>query len=362
MSSGSSDLPGLEARTIAEVRASTRFLLRAFNEKTEELKGPAGQDVKKLLRFGVDPKAAGSTAKSFFGGDSADYIAIDGTFSVDQKLDLLVFYVGAFGYSGTLRFLDDRVEVGDPKPMSQSSQAVSASIPLSEEDAATVFGQRTESGTEVETERLPNAIMHLAEYYIAVNAVSANPRLKVVLVDRTLAGDVAHLVWSTRDLVKNHLSVLEGMNTQSGKVTGLDLELARMLVPNAELKIPAPRSQLLKFAALHCLFEGEALSLQEIAERLGAGQGHVPRIRHEFRELDSEFQVFERSGTGEDAKFKLKPEVKGYWGRVVGAALEVCDRIFNPKGEHPLRMKTERGERWITADDMDTSSSSWCSS
>src|SRR6267143_4383640 len=354
MSSGSSDLPGLEARTIAEVRASTRFLLRAFNEKTEELKGPAGQDIKTLLRFGVDPRAAGSTARSFFGGDSAEYIAIDGTFSVDQKLDLLVFYVGAFGYSGSLRFLDDRVEVGDPMPMSQSSQAVSASIPLSEEDAATVFGQRTESGTEVETERLPNAIMHLAEYYIAAKAVASNPRLKVVLVDRTLAGDVAHLVWSTRDLVRNHLSVLEGMDTPLGKVTGLDLELARMLVPNPDLKIPAPRSQLLKFAALSCLFGGEELSLKEIAERLGAGQSHVPLMRHEFRELDSEFKVFGRSSTGEgDAKFKLRPEVKDYSGRVVGAALEVCDRIFNPKGEHPLRMKTERGERWITADDMD---------
>jgi hypothetical protein len=353
MSSGSSDLPGLEARTIAEVRSSTRFLLRAFNEKTEELKGPAGQDIKTLLRFGVDPRTAGSTARSFFGGDSAEYIAIDGTFSADQKLDLLVFYVGAFGYSGSLRFLDDRVEVGDPKPMSQSSQAVSASIPLSEEDAATVFGQRTESGTEVETERLPNAIMHLAEYYIAAKAVASNPRLKVVLVDRTLAGDVAHLVWSTRDLVRNHLSVLEGMSTPLGQVTGLDLELARMLVPNPDLKIPAPRSQLLKFAALSCLFGGEELRLQEIAERLGADQGHVPRMRHEFRELDSEFKVFEGSSAGEDAKFKLKPDLKDYWGRVVGAALEVCDRIFNPKGEHPLRMKTERGERWITADDMD---------
>src|SRR2546427_15979 len=136
-----------------------------------------------------------------------------------------------------------------PTPMSQSSQAVSASMPLSEEDAATVFGQRTESGTEVETERLPNAIMHLAEYYIAAKAVASNPRLKVVLLDRTLAGDFAHLVWSTRDMVRNHLSVLEGMSTPSGKVTGLDLELERMLVQNTELTIPAQRSQLVKYAA-----------------------------------------------------------------------------------------------------------------
>jgi hypothetical protein len=354
LSSSPSDFSGLEARTIEEVRSSTRFLLRSFKEKTDELKRSAGEDVRQLLRFGVDPASASSTARIFFGGDSVDYIAIDGTCSVDQKLDLLVFYVGAFGYSGGLRFLDDRVEVGDPMPLNQSSEAVSASIPLSEEDAATVFGQRTESGTEVETERLPNAIMHLAEYYIAVKVVASNARLKVVLLDRPLAGDVAHLVWSTRDLVRNHLSVLEGMSTPFGMVSGFDLELARMLVVNKDLKIPAPRSQLLKFAALSCLFGGEELSLPEVAERLEADKSHLPRLRHEFKELDSEFHIFAKGGASEDdAKFKLNPEVKDHWSRVVAAALEVCDHVFNPKSEHPLRTSASGVERWITADDMD---------
>jgi hypothetical protein len=239
--------------------------------------------------------------------------------------------------------------------MNQSSEAVSASIPLSEEDAATVFGQRTESGTEVETERLPNAIMHLAEYYIAVKAVASNPKLKVVLLDRPLAGDVAHLVWSTRDLVKNHLSVLEGRATPFGSVTGFDLELARMLVANADLKIPSPRSQLLKFAAVACLFGGEELSLGQIADHLSLEESHVPRLRQELRELNDEFHVFQRSGTGEgDGKFKLDQGVKDYWSRVVGAALDVCDHVFNPKSEHPLRIKAGGAEeRWITADDLD---------
>ena len=146
-----------------EVRDSTRFLLKSFKDKTDALKTSAGPDVLKLMRFGVDQRSACSTAREFFGEDEATYIAIDGTQGVDQHLDLLVFYVGAFGYSGRLRFNDDQVKVDDPSPMTSSSAAVSASIPLSEEDAATVFGQKTESGTEVDSERLPNAVMHLAE-------------------------------------------------------------------------------------------------------------------------------------------------------------------------------------------------------
>ena len=354
LSSGS-DLPSLEERTVEGVRNSTRFLLKSFKDKTDELKRSSGEDVKLLLRFGVDPASASSTAKDFFGSDSVEYIAIDGTTSVDQKLDLLVFYVGAFGYSGALRFLDDQVEIGDPTPLNQSSQAVSASIPLSEEDAATVFGQRTESGTEIETERLPSALMHLAEYHIALKAVASNPKLKVVLLDRPLAGDVAHLVWSTRDLVRNHLSVLEGMETPAGKVTAFDLELSRMLVANPDLKIPSPRSQLMKFAAVSCLFGGEELTLLEIMERLKADQSHIPRLRNELKELDTEFHIFERTGGTEgDAKFKLNYGVKDFRKRVVAAALQVCDHVFNPKSDHPLRIKAGSGEeRWITADDLD---------
>lgn len=357
MSSGSADLPELEARTMQEVRSSTRFLLRSFKGKIDELKSTAGPDVQKLMRFGVDHKAASSTGRRFFGGDEARYIAIDGTCSVDQHLDLLVFYVGAFGYSGTLRFGDDELEVGDPSPMNQSSAAVSASIPLSEEDAATVFGQRTESGVEVdiESERLPNAVMHLAEYYIALRAVASGGRQKVVLLDRPLAGDVAHLVWSTRDLVQDHLSVLEGMETPFGPVTSFDLELARLLLANPELEIPSPRSQLLKLAAVASLFDGSALTLSQMLDKVGSDHSHLPVLREDLRELDSAYHIFEEGSAGEDRRFKLKPGVKDYRERVVTAALAVADHIFNPKAEHPLRIKAgpRRTERWITADDLD---------
>jgi hypothetical protein len=357
MSSGPADLPELEARTMQEVRASTRFLLTSFKGKIDELKASAGPEVQKLLRFGVDHRSASSTARSFFGSEEVRYIAVDGTCSVDQHLDLLVFYVGAFGYSGTLRFEDDEIKVGDPSPMNRSSAAVSASIPLSEEDAATVFGQRTESGTEVdiESERLPNAVMHLAEYYIALKAVSSEDQSKVVLLDRPLAGDVAHLVWSTRDLVQDHLSVLEGMETPSGRVTNFDLELARLLVANAELQIPAPRSQLLKFAAISSLFDGAEMTLSQMLDSVGSDRSHLPVLREDLRELDSAYRIFEGGADGDERKFKLKAGVKDYWKRVVGAAIATADHVFNPGGGHPLRIKAgpDGGERWITADDLD---------
>jgi hypothetical protein len=152
------------------------------------------------------------------------------------------------------------------------------------------------------------------------------------------------------------------MSTPFGNVANFDLELARMLVTNPELGIPSPRSHLLKFAAVSCLFGGEAMSVPEIIGRLGAAQDHAPRLRQEFRELDSEYRIFE-GGSGatdgqarldDEMKFKLKGDVKDYWKRVLSAALEVADHVFIPKTDHPLRIKANHPEeRWITADDLD---------
>jgi uncharacterized membrane protein YgcG len=372
-------LADLDGRTLQEVRSSTRFLLNSFKGKIDELKTSSGPDIRKLMRFGVDQRSACSTGRAFFGSDEVGYVAVDGTCSIDQHLDLLVFYVGAFGYSGILRLENDEIKVGDPVPMNQSSMAISASIPLSEEDAATVFGRRTESGTEVETDRLPYALMHLAEYYIALGAMVASergpegqPKCKVVLLDRPLAGDVAHLVWSTRDLIQDHMSVLEGMETPAGRVTNLDLELARLLVANPELQIPAARSQLLKLAALSLLFNEhngkEGMTLAEIVRELDADPGVLPRLAQDLRELDSSHHIFQvgadddegadkkaaLDGRGE-ARLKLRAGIKDYRERVVSAALVVAAHVFEPKGGHPLRIRASgnQAERWVTADDLD---------
>jgi hypothetical protein len=349
--SSPSDLPDLEARTMEEVRSSTRFLLKSFKAKIDELRS-VGPEVEKLMRFGIDMKSASSVGRSFFGSDEVNYLAVDGTFSVDQHLDLLVFYVGAFGYSGTLRFESDEISVGDPSPMNESSAAVSASIPLSEEDAATVFGQKTESGTEVELERLPNAVMHLAEYYIALKTVIEGDRFKVILLDRTLAGDLAHIVWSTRDLVHDGLSVLEGMDTPFGKVTNLDLEMARMLIANRELAIPSPRSQLLRWAAVSSLLGGDGLTMDEILDRTGAEKNHLASLHRDLLELDHTYHLFVE-GLDSERRFKLRPGIGDYWGRVLNASLAVAEHVFNAKADHPLRLETGKEGRWITADDLD---------
>jgi hypothetical protein len=342
-----SEATDIESRTISEVQASTRFLLDSFKAKMTQLKD-CGPDLRNLLRFGVDLQSANTTARDFFGSDAVDYLAIDGTDSVDQQLDLIVFYVGAFAYSGSVRFTPDAVEVGEPRPES-TSLSVSAAIPLSEEDAAQVFGQKRESGVEVDEERLPNALMHLAEYYLAYKAVAGDHDTRILLLDRSLAGDMAHLVWSTRDLIKGGLCVLEGIEAPEGRVTAFDLELARMLLPNPDLSLPTPRSQLLKFAAVLQLFGGDELTPRELIQKTGADPGRLSNLQDDLVELNRRFDVFERA----DRTYKLKPGVADFWDRVLFGTLKVCGHIFEPRSGHPLRIERSGKEIWVTADDLD---------
>ena len=122
-------------------------------------------------------------------------------------------------------------------------------IPIHEEDASNVVGETTEGGIEVDPERLPSTLMQFAEYYMAVKTLYENPDLKLVILDRTLAGEVGHLIWSVSELLNEKRCVLQGMETEFGIVSSFDLELCRMLHPNEKLQIPSPRSHFIKYAS-----------------------------------------------------------------------------------------------------------------
>ncbi len=87
-------------------------------------------------------------------------------------------------------------------------------------------------------EKLPSSLMQFAEYYMATKAALDDPDLKLVLLDRTLAGDLGHSIWRVNELIHEERCILEGIETDFGTVSAVDLELARMLHPNDQLQIP----------------------------------------------------------------------------------------------------------------------------
>src|SRR5207244_3605604 len=209
-----------------------------------------------------------------------------------QQLDMLIFYAGAFGYMGQLEFVEKGCSCGEIVEANNITN-VSAAIPIHEEDASNVVGETTEGGVEVDPERLPSTLMQFAEYYMAVKALYENPDLKLVILDRTLAGEVGHLVWSVSELLNEKRCVLQGMETEFGIVSPLDLELSRMLHPNDKLQIPVPRSHFIKYTAINELMsEAGTMSLgyEELLSKIGAKKERLNKLVNDiatFNELYS---------------------------------------------------------------------------
>jgi hypothetical protein len=338
----------------------------SFREKTGLLT-ECSDDIKLLIREGYDVKIAKETAQIFFGTSKVSFIAIDGASSQDQQLDMLVFYAGAFGYIGQLEFVKEHCSCGEIlEPHSVSN--VSAAIPIHEEDVSNIVGEATEGGIEVEPERLPSALMQLAEYYMAVRSAYENPDLKLILLDRTLAGDMGHLIWSVNELIQEKRCILEGMETKYGIVSSVDLELARMLHPNEQLKIPAPRSHLIKYAAINMLsmsasHDGStSIGYRELLDKIGAKHSRLGKLVNDLSWFNGSYP-FLRGSSGTDNTITIKQGLTGYWERVFSATMNVARHIFEtPDGGHPLVYEdvmydnggvSGKDKRWVTSKDLE---------
>ena len=59
-----------------------------------------------------------------------------------------------------------------------------------EGDASKTVGRETENGIEVDAQKLPSVLMQFTEYYLAVKLLQDYADLNVVILDRTLAGEI----------------------------------------------------------------------------------------------------------------------------------------------------------------------------
>ncbi len=362
-------------KLIRVVQDSTKTLLHSFRDKANALHDRS-EDIRLLIREGYSKEIAYRTALNLFGKDTTSFLAIDGTESQDQQLDMMIFYAGAFGYIGKLHFNDSAngCTFDEPLPI-EGSLGLSTAVSIHEQDSASVAGKLTEGGVEVESERLPSTLMQLSEYYMAVKTIHENPSIQIVILDRTLAGDLAHLIWSVAKTMEEDGScILQGKDTKYGKVTGLDLELTRMLHANEDLKIPSARSQLIKYAAINKLLlqsqdqelgpedsmqvsrsrsiMDKRISYKDLLTAIGADRNRLDKLQKDMSKLNKRYCFLDG-----DQTYSLKSHISRYWERVFSAAMEVCEHIFNtPANEHPLILSDPENigkSRWITVNDID---------
>jgi hypothetical protein len=322
-------------------------LLSTFNKKAKEL-SLCSEEIQKVLRFKNEQISVREIAREFFGTDRVSYVAIDGTEDETQRLDILVFYTGAFGYLGDVTFGEETTASTDPVNLADPAE-VSTAVPLTEENFSSVLGKQTEAGIEIDLSKLPSSLMRFAEYFLAWKTVETNNNVRIIIMDRTISADIAHTVWKSEEFLESGKPVLQEIETLFGKPSNFDLELARLLVPNKKLEIPPARSHLLRYVAINKLFEKE-LSPLHLLQAIGAETGRLEKLEKILKKWDAKYGIFE----SKDGNYKLKDGVSKFWDRVFAASHVLANHIFEPgKDEHPLRITIKGKEKWISADDID---------
>ena len=84
-----------QERTVESVRESTNHLLASFREKLDLLRGNS-EFSQKILRAGYNTQTCFEEAIKFFGSDVVRYVAVDGTEFQEERLDMLIFFAGAY--------------------------------------------------------------------------------------------------------------------------------------------------------------------------------------------------------------------------------------------------------------------------
>jgi len=327
------------------LKNQTSTLVNSFSRRADRLKDRL--EFKTLFKrlSGEDWLEA---ARSFFNTEEGIAVGIDGSMDYDERLEMILFYVCVTAYKCPIGFDGKSVNVNMKTAERDSRSTASAAIPLWLDDASYTLNPLTTTDVEFELkqalDRIPYAIMTLGELSLALNALNRK-EVKVIFLDRPLAGTFGPAARDLRLLLKIGSSALTEIETPEGRASLLDLSLASVL-GSGSIYVPA-RPPYLVYKALQTLIRHGELKKSELASELGLSDEELNKVVKKLNGMDEHYnqQLLERSDL---TTIAVRPQVKNYWGRIVAVAEAVRKRVFE-SDEHPLQLDEDR---WLTVLDI----------
>ena len=277
-------------------------------------------------------------------------VGIDGSMDYDELLEMLLFYVCATGFRCSFT-VDREIRFHLNEIERDQRLAASASVPLWTEDLFQVADDESmEQDLGRSAERIPFALMTMAELYLALKAVD-DETVRLIFLDRPLSGTFAPLSRDLRFFLSRGKSPLLGVETSYGPVTLLDFKLVSVLGSGNDWV--SKRPQYLPYLAVQTLLKAKSLSHKELYKRLGISEKEGKRLLKKLKRMhkDSGGRLFVDDPLKEDAPLTLQENVKYYWPRVKEVAFSIAERVFS-SSEHPLMV--DKGETWLTVIDLNT--------
>jgi|GEM_PF-281726 len=356
----------------------------------------------------INYTTARNLAESLWGTTSPRFAAIDGSEDRRSLGELVVFTSCAAVVFGRLTFnetpppeitIDEEsmgrgVGVSSIIPLHVSEVAEAETPELSAEEGATRYGLGWSDDAVLSNARISNAIMELAEYFLALDLIRKDPVIRdpriqrvrpvqILLLDRSPSADIAILRYQVArrrgrvlQLLSNAAMVFAGkaIDTRpsyAGALNGLifptssgeedwlrpqDVLYGFRRLAGAPLKALPRRYAFINWLAVHLLdTTNQALTPEEITEALGVPPEHRDRYAKRIRNFLQKHAVPEGVVSEvEGDRFKVCDEFRGSWQRLIYATDYIYQRLFaESEAPSPLRFRCrtpsgEEVERWLT--------------
>jgi hypothetical protein len=294
----------------------------------------------------------------FFGTDSIDFVAIDGTSKKIPFQDFIVFFACAYGAKGQINLTDDPPSIRYQKWSLDKDVSMVTYIPVPFAEFADVVDQdRRETflvsdSDRVDLSTIDTRIMELAEIYLAYNVATSSaletPRL--IMLDRSPSSVLADVALRPEELP------LLGYPYDRRRLTVADAQVALAHPFHPALGIPSLK-KFRQYWALIAEFHqqhAQAVSLAEFARRR-----HIPlsELENTITYLDESLSFARSEVRGGIQWLVTDIDVRTSWAYVVSLFENICYRLFIEKDQTALLYEAPDDQgvprlRWMSPDDI----------
>jgi hypothetical protein len=357
-------------RTCDTLRQGATKQISDYEQRFSALKNLYSQLLENLIKQGFSPKEAWETATEFFGSSSARFTGVDGTMYSRPLFDMVIFFGGAYAATGTVTFSENaEPQVQYDAKTIQQGTGMSSVVPIyvneipEVDQAFYAEGQPGETSPNkaltdegiISNATIANAIMTFSEYYLAYKlAADLNRDTRIILLDRSLSVDRASLLYDTSKMEYwTAKSSLLGYKISDAALDVNDLAIARQHVYSAELGLPPPRANHLRYAIISLAEREKTLTAQQVLAEFGvADEKRTRRVERALKNL-----VLKGVLTKENEVFRLDPKYVSTWERTKKLTVQLGDALFftkAPDAEAASTMKIVKDgkEQWLTTLDI----------
>jgi hypothetical protein len=283
---------------------------------------------------------------------------------------MVIFFGGAYAATGTVTFSENaEPQVQYDAKTIQQGTGMSSVVPIyvneipEVDQAFYAEGQPGETSPNkaltdegiISNATIANAIMTFSEYYLAYKlAADLNRDTRIILLDRSLSVDRASLLYDTSKMEYwTAKSSLLGYKISDAALDVNDLAIARQHVYSAELGLPPPRANHLRYAIISLAEREKTLTAQQVLAEFGvADEKRTRRVERALKNL-----VLKGVLTKENEVFRLDPKYVSTWERTKKLTVQLGDALFftkAPDAEAASTMKIVKDgkEQWLTTLDI----------